>query len=128
MGKDLSEIPEARKICGERLPMKSKKEPPSSPFSQLSFIHYFFTALLVYYHENSLHYHGNCRLLRDSIFLPQSPSYQRHQKRKKERLTNHSGEPLYTQNPLILSHSSTLLPTSTQNPMALFLNCRLCRC
>ena len=25
MGKDLSEIPEARKICGERLPMKSKK-------------------------------------------------------------------------------------------------------
>ena len=27
-------------------------------------------------------------------FLPQSPSYQRHQKRKKERSTNHSGEPL----------------------------------
>ena len=59
MGKDISGIPKARKICGERLPMKSKKEPPSSPFSQLSFIHYFFTALLVYYHENSLHYHGN---------------------------------------------------------------------
>ena len=61
-------------------------------------------------------------------FFPLSPLYQRHQKRKKERLTNHSGEPLYTQNPLILSHSSILLPVSTKIPMALFLNSRLCRC
>ena len=52
--------------------------------------------------------------MRDSIILPQSPSYQRHQKRKKERFTNHSGEPLYAQNPLILSHSSILLPASTK--------------
>jgi hypothetical protein len=66
--------------------------------------------------------------LRDSIISPQSPRYQRHQKRKKERLTNHSGEPLYTQKPLILSHSSILLPASTQIPMALFLNSRLSRC
>ena len=44
---------------------------------------------------------------------PQSPHYQRHQKRKKERPTNHSGEPLYAQNPLILSHFSILLPAST---------------
>ena len=61
-------------------------------------------------------------------FFPQSPSYQRHQKRKKERPTNHSDEPLYAQNPLILSHSSILLPVSTKNPMALFLNSRLGRC
>mgnify|MGYP007134947041 CR=1 FL=1 len=66
--------------------------------------------------------------MRDSIILLQSPSYQRHQKRKKERPTNHSGEPLYDQNPLILGHSSILLPASTQIPMALFLNSRLCRC
>ena len=66
--------------------------------------------------------------MRDSIILPQSPHYQRHQKRKKERPTNHSGEPLYAQKPLILSHSFTLLPASIQNPMALFLNSRLCRC
>ena len=61
-------------------------------------------------------------------FSPQSPSYQRHQKRKKERPTNHSGEPLYAQNPLILSHSSILSPVSTKNPMASFGNSRLCRC
>ena len=36
--------------------------------------------------------------------------------------------PTKPQNPLILSHSSILLPASTQNPMALFLNSRLCRC
>ena len=61
-------------------------------------------------------------------FFPLSPSYQRHQKRKKERPTNHSGEPLYAQKPLILSHFSLLLPASTQNPMASFGNSRLCRC
>ena len=82
----------------------------------------------LYFHAKLGYYHGNCRLLRDSIILPQSPSYQRHQKRKKERPTNHSGEPLYAQNPLILSHSSILLPASTKNPMASFGNSRLCRC
>ena len=61
-------------------------------------------------------------------FLPLSPSYQRHPKTKKLGSTNHSGEPLYTQNPLILSHSSILLPVSTQIPMASFGNSRLCRC
>ena len=52
----------------------------------------------LYYHAKLGYYHGNSRLLRDSIILPQSPSYQRHQKRKKERFTNHSDEPLYAQN------------------------------
>ena len=61
-------------------------------------------------------------------FFPLSPSYQRHQKRKKERPTNHSGEPLYAQKPLILSHFSLLSPASTKNPMASFGNSRLCRC
>ena len=74
----------------------------------------------LYYHAKLGYYHGNCRLLRDSIISPLSPSYQRHQKRKKERPTNHSGEPLYAQKPLILSHSLILLPVSTKNPMALF--------
>ncbi len=55
-------------------------------------------------------------------FFPQSPPYQRHQKRKKERPTNHFGEPLYAQNPLILSHSSILSPASTQIPMASFIS------
>ena len=82
----------------------------------------------LYFHAKLRYYHGNCRLLRDSIILPQSPHYQRHQKRKKERPTNHSGEPLYAQKPLILSHSSILLPASTQIPMASIGNSRLCRC
>ena len=86
------------------------------------------TRKLLYYHAKLGYYHGNSRLLRDSIILPQSPSYQRHQKRKKERFTNHSDEPLYAQNPLILSHSSIFSPASTKNPMALFFYCRLCRC
>ena len=68
----------------------------------------------LYFHANLRYYHGNCRLLPDSIILPPSPYSQRHQKRKKKRPTNHSGEPLYAQNPLILSHSSILLPASTQ--------------
>ena len=59
---------------------------------------------------------------------PQSPHYQRHQKPKKAGSTNHSSEPLYAQNSLILSHSSILSPASTKIPMALFLNSRLCRC
>ena len=53
------------------------------------------------FYLSATYYHGNPGLLRESILLPdsrillQSPSYQRHQKRKKERSTNHSGEPLY---------------------------------
>ena len=66
--------------------------------------------------------------LRDNTILPQSPYYQRHQNRKKERPTNHSGEPLYAQKPLILSHSSILSPASTQIPMASIQDSRLCRC
>ncbi len=69
----------------------------------------------LYYHAKLGYYHGNSRLLRDSIILPQSPSYQRHQKRKKERFTNHSDEPLYAQNSLILSHSSILSPANIPN-------------
>ncbi|MCX4377133.1 MAG: hypothetical protein OSJ61_13270, partial [Lachnospiraceae bacterium] len=42
--------------------------------------------------------------------------------------TTHRDAPTKPQNPLILSHSSILLPTSTQIPMALFLNSRMCRC
>ena len=61
-------------------------------------------------------------------FSPQSPLYQRHQKRKKAGPTTHCDEPHQTLKPLILSHSSILSPASTQIPMALFLNCRLCRC
>ena len=61
-------------------------------------------------------------------FLPLSPSYQRHLKAQKQGSTTHRDEPHQALNPLILSHSSILLPANTQNPMALFLNCRLCRC
>ena len=39
-------------------------------------------------------------------------------KHEKEGSTNHSGEPLYAQKPLILSHFSILSPVSTQIPMA----------
>ena len=61
-------------------------------------------------------------------FFPLSPSYQRHQKRKKARSTTHCDEPHQALKPLILSHSSILSPVSTKNPMALFLNSCLCRC
>ena len=61
-------------------------------------------------------------------FSPQSPSYQRHPKPKKAGPTTHRDEPHQALKPLILSHSSILLPASTQIPMALFLNSRLCRC
>ena len=61
-------------------------------------------------------------------FLPLSPSYQRHLKTKKLGATTHRDEPHQTLKPLILSHSSILLPASTKNPMALFFYCRLCRC
>ena len=101
----------------------------NTPFPSLSFFNF------------SVYYHAKLQTIMETPdfcvkvyfclivrFFPQSPSYQRHQKRKKERPTNHSDEPLYAQNPLILSHSSILLPVSTKNPMALFLNSRLCRC
>ncbi len=61
-------------------------------------------------------------------FFPQSPSYQRHPKTKKLGPTTHRDEPHQALKPLILSHSSILSPASTKNPMALFLNSRLCRC
>ncbi len=61
-------------------------------------------------------------------FYPLSPSYQRHPKTKKLGFTTHRDEPHQALKPLILSHSSILSPASTKNPMALFLNCRLCRC
>ena len=41
------------------------------------------TRKLLYFHAKLGYYHGNSRLLRDSIILPQSPPFQRHQKRKK---------------------------------------------
>ena len=61
-------------------------------------------------------------------FLPQSPHYQRHPKTKKLGFTTHRDEPHQALKALILSHSSILSPASTQIPMALFLNSRLCRC
>ena len=60
-------------------------------------------------------------------FFPLSPSYQRHPKTRKKGPTTHRDEPHQALKPLILSHSSILLPVSTQIPMALFLNCRLSR-
>ena len=53
-------------------------------------------------------------------FFPQSPSYQRHLKTKKLGSTTHRDEPHQALKPLILGHSSILLPASTKNPMALF--------
>jgi hypothetical protein len=51
-------------------------------------------------------------------FFLLSPSYQRHPKTKKLGFTTHRDEPHQALKPLILSHSSILLPTSTQIPMA----------
>ena len=51
-------------------------------------------------------------------FFPQSPSYQRHPKTKKLGSTTHRDEPHQALKPLILSHSSILLPASVQIPMA----------
>ena len=42
--------------------------------------------------------------------------------------TTHHDEPHPALKTLILSHSSILLPTSTQIPMASIQDCRLCRC
>ena len=49
-------------------------------------------------------------------------------KHEKAGPTTRRDEPHQALKPLILSHSSILLPVSTKNPMALFLNSRLCRC
>ncbi len=51
-------------------------------------------------------------------FFPLSPSYQRHPKTQKLGSTTRRDEPHQALKPLILSHSSILLPASTQIPMA----------
>mgnify|MGYP007003808658 CR=1 FL=1 len=51
-------------------------------------------------------------------FFPLSPFYQRHPKTKKLGSTTHRDEPHQALKALILSHSSILLPVSTQIPMA----------
>ena len=90
----------------------------------------------------ALYYHGTPWLLPDSILLPDSTIFSpiailsAASKNKKI-----GGPPPTVMNPtkpkkpiwkpcfqLILSHSSILSPASTKNPMALFLNSRLCRC
>ena len=86
------------------------------------------TRKLLYFHAKLGYYHGNSRLLPDSIILPQSPHYQRHPKTKKLGFTTHRDEPHQALKPLILSHSSILSPASTQIPMASIGNSRLCRC
>ena len=50
------------------------------------------------------------------------------QKHQKMGATTHRDEPHQTSKPLILSHSSILLPASTQIPMALFFYSRLGGC
>ena len=61
-------------------------------------------------------------------FFPYRHAISGIQKHEKAGFTSHSDEPHQALKPLNLSHSSILLPVSTKNPMALFLNCRLCRC
>ena len=51
---------------------------------------------LLYFHAKLGYYHGNPRLLRDSIILLQSPSYQRRTKHKKVRSTTRRDEPHQT--------------------------------
>ena len=82
-----------------------------------------------------LYYHGNPRLLRESILLPDSTIFSpiailsaASKNTKKRGPPPTVMNPTKPQNPLILSHSSILSPASTQNPMASFGNCRLCRC
>jgi len=86
------------------------------------------TRKLLYYHAKVGSFRDSIRVLRDSIILPQSPSYQRRTKHKKVGPTTHRDEPHQALKPLILSHSSILSPVSSKNPMASFGNCRLCRC
>ena len=61
-------------------------------------------------------------------FFPYPPSISGIQKHQKAGPTTHCDEPHQTSKTLILSHSSILLPASTQIPMASFGNSRLCRC
>ena len=89
-----------------------------------------------------LYYHGNPGLLRESILLPDStifaPIAILSAALKNTKIGVHHPPwwtPSTPNNPnrkrsflFILSHSSILSPASTKNPMALFLNCRLCRC
>ena len=82
-----------------------------------------------------LYYHGNPRLLRESILLPDSMIFfpiamlsAVLKNTKKRGPPPTVMNPTKPQNPLILSHSSILLPASTQIPMASIGNSRLCRC
>ena len=81
-----------------------------------------------------LYYHGNPRLLRDSILLPDSTIFSpiailsaASKNTKKRGPPPTVMNPTKPQNPLILSHSSILLPASTQIPMALIQDSRLRR-
>ena len=86
------------------------------------------------FYLSALYYHGNPGLLRESILLPDSTILSpiailsaASKNTKKRGPPPTVMNPTKPQNPLILSHSSILLPASTQIPMALFLNCCLCR-
>ena len=87
------------------------------------------------FYLSALYYHGNPRLLRESILLPDStifspiaPLSAASKNTKKRGPPPTVMNPTKPQNPLILSHSSILLPASTQIPMASIGNSRLCRC
>ena len=67
-------------------------------------------------------------VLRDSIISPQSPLYKRHPKTKKLGFTTHRDEPHQTSKSLDFKPFLYTFAKSFKNPMALFLNCRLCRC
>ena len=83
----------------------------------------------------SVYYHGNSWLLPESILLPDSTIFPpiailsaALKKHKNRGPPTTPMNPLYAQNPLILSHSSILSPASTPIPMASIGNSRLCRC
>ena len=61
-------------------------------------------------------------------FFPYRPTISGIKKHKNRGSPPTVMTPTKPKNPLILSHSSILLPTGTQIPMALFLNSRMCRC
>ena len=67
-------------------------------------------------------------VLRDSIISPQSPLYKRHPKTKKLEFTHHCDEPHQTSKSLDFKPFLYTFAKSFKNPMALFLNSRLCRC
>ena len=84
---------------------------------------------LLFYHAKLGYYHGNSRLLPDStIFSPIAILSAASKNTKKRGPPPTVMNPTKPQNPLILSHSSILLPASTKIPMASFGNSRLCRC